>query len=83
MTKPVRKQPFTLGQVVATPAALALLEQHGKTPSEFLDRHASCDWGDLCDEDRELNDTAVEDGSRILSSYKLGEEKALDHHRSR
>lgn len=76
MIKPNNKPSFSLGQVVATQAALKLLEQHEKTPSEFLKRHATCDWGeDLCDEDKKLNDAAVEDGSRILSSYKVGEEK--------
>jgi hypothetical protein len=33
------------------------------------------DWGDLCDEDRQANDLALIDGSRILSAYRtsLGE----------
>lgn len=63
------------GRIVATPAALELLEVEGKTPSELLDRHLYGDWGDLCDEDKALNDAAVRDGSRILSSYELGDEK--------
>ena len=75
MIKPANKRSFSLGRLVATPAALELLDQHGKTPHEFIQRHQSCDWGDLCPEDAELNDAAIEDGSRILSSYKLGNEK--------
>ena len=35
----------------------------------FLARHSAGDWGDLSDEDRELNEQAVIDGSRILSAY--------------
>ena len=44
-------------------------------PSEILERlitrHISTDWGDLCIEDRELNDLAFknEAGGRLLSSY--------------
>lgn len=60
---------FTLGQVVATPGAIALLAECGQTPADYLTRHASGDWGDLCDEDQHLNDEALHDGSRILSSY--------------
>ena len=36
---------------------------------EFLHRHARAAWGELCDEDRELNDAAVE-CSRIVSAYR-------------
>ncbi len=75
MIKPAKKRSFSLGRIVATPAALELLERHGKTPHELIQRHQSCDWGDLCPEDAELNDAAIEGGSRLLSSYKLGDEK--------
>jgi hypothetical protein len=66
---------FSLGQIVATPAALEALEKAGQTPTEFLQRHARGDWGDVCDEDRRLNDEALGDGSRLLSAYRtsLGE----------
>ena len=75
LIKPANKKSFRLGQIVGTPAALALLEELGKTPLEFIQRHSACDWGDLCDEDKQLNDDSLENGSRILSSYKLGDEK--------
>ena len=75
MIQPANRPSFTLGRRVATPAALELLEQHGRTPQEFIRRHQSGDWGDLCDDDKRLNDASIEDGSRILSSYKLGNEK--------
>ena len=61
---------FELGQTVATPGALEVLEQAGQTPATFLDRHHSGDWGELDDEDKRLNDEALKDGSRILSSYR-------------
>ena len=39
---------FRLGRVVATPAALALLEKHGVASVTLLNRrHQSGDWGDL------------------------------------
>lgn len=64
---------FPLGQVVATPGALALLEQHQEAASTFLGRHSNCDWGDVCDEDQEFNNVALSEGGRLLSSYHLGE----------
>lgn len=60
---------FGLGQIVATPAALQAIESSGQSPADFLRRHAAQDWGDLDDEDKRLNDEAVQDGSRILSAY--------------
>lgn len=64
---------FPLGSVVATPAALELLEEHGQSPSDFISQHHVGKWGDaLCEEDKQLNNAALQDGSRIFSSYKLG-----------
>ena len=60
---------FELGQIVATPGCLAVLEESGQSPNEFLKRHVQGDWGDLCEEDKQLNGEAVKDGSRILSAY--------------
>jgi hypothetical protein len=60
---------FDLGRVVATPGALSALEASGQAPGDFLDRHASGDWGDVCKDDWDANDTALQAGSRILSAY--------------
>ena len=65
-----RQQPlFPLGQVVATPGALAALEKAGQTAQQFLSRHVGGDWGDLCEEDRKENQLSLERGFRLLSSY--------------
>lgn len=60
---------FSLGRVVATPGALAALEESGESPGLFLNRHIQGDWGNICDEDRAVNDSALFDGSRLLSVY--------------
>lgn len=60
---------FSLGQVVATPGALAALEEAGQHPFVFLSRHVSGDWGNLVAEDKEENQRALEHGNRIFSSY--------------
>jgi len=56
---------------VATPAALAAFETSGMDASELLDRHVTGDWGDLCKDDCQANEAALECGSRILSYYRL------------
>ena len=64
------KPKFSLGQVVATPGALEALQQANQKSTDFLRRHVSGDWGELCEEDKELNDQALHDDSRILSAYE-------------
>ena len=61
MTKPL----FPLGQVVATPGALAALEDAAQDISAFVRRHAGGDWGIIAVGDEGLNDAAVAEGVRI------------------
>lgn len=61
---------FSLGRIVATPGALEALHAAGQSASEFLSRHVTGDWGNLDDEDRQANDAALIDGSRLLSAYQ-------------
>jgi hypothetical protein len=62
---------FPSGRLVATPGALALLEQVNRSPLEFLSRHLRGDWGDLCQEDKAENELSLKYGFRLLSSYHL------------
>ena len=67
----ISKQPaFDLGQIGATPGALAALKKAGQQPCEFLTRHINRDWGDLDEEDRKENEYSLEHGFRLLSAYK-------------
>jgi hypothetical protein len=69
---------FPAGQIVATPGALALLEQANKTPLEFVSRHLRGDWGDdLCQDDKTENELSLKQGFRLLSSYKVTETEKL------
>ena len=69
------KNLFPLGQVVAIPGAISLLEDNGLNPSEFLTRHVTGDFGDLCNEDKKANHDALVDGARIFSSYFINKQK--------
>ena len=66
-----KKPMFSLGQIVATPGALAALEEANQSPSEFVIRHVRGEWGSVDEHDRQANDDALQDGSRILSAYVL------------
>jgi hypothetical protein len=63
--------PVPLGRVVATPGALKLLIEAGGHPFDYLVRHATGDWGELCAYDRRQNEVALRDGYRVLSSYEI------------
>lgn len=64
---------FPLGQVVGTPGALEAFEKTKQQPAEFLQRHVQCDWGEVCEEDKQANDLSLSDGSRLLSAYRLSD----------
>lgn len=75
-----------LGQVVATPGALAAIERAGQGPLAFLHRHASGDWGIVGEADKAANDRALRRGERILSAYRTATGEKLwvitEHDRS-
>jgi hypothetical protein len=70
---------FELGRIVYTKGIERLIiEEECDNTQEIarcVIRHSQCDWGNLCEEDKQLNDMAVVDGGRILSAYEIGENK--------
>lgn len=64
---------FPLGQIVLTRGIYDWMAHNGEF-SHFVDasikRHARGDWGNLTQEDKELNEAALRDGSRLLSAYE-------------
>ena len=66
---------FQLGQIVATPGAIQLLDEYCVPASTLLDRHVHGDWQSMDEEDRKANIAAVKDGGRIFSSYGVDAHK--------
>lgn len=66
---------FNLGHIRATPGAFGVFERARRLPDEFLARHQSGDWGDVCVEDQLANDHSLIDGSRLLSEYTMAGER--------
>lgn len=71
MTDTTQTARFALGQFVATPGALEALQHAGQSPLDFLVRHSQGDWGEVCKEDWQANDRALQEGERVLSAYRL------------
>lgn len=69
----IMKPRFPLGRTVATAGAIAL----GIDLSHYLHRHHCGDWGDLCQDDKQVNENALIHGERILSCYQLPEGRKI------
>ena len=77
------KHKFNLGQTVATPGALAALQDSNESALPFLQRHQSGDWGEICEDDKKLNDEAIshegnpDQQQRVLSAYRTAKNEKL------
>lgn len=58
---------FPLGLLTTTPSVIETISHEDVGIALF--RHANGDWGELDEEDRKMNDTALISGSRLLSAY--------------
>ena len=61
---------FSLGRVIITPGAGALLASQSINSMSFLSRHICGDWGDLDADDAAMNEAAISSKDRILSAYR-------------
>ena len=61
---------FLMGRIVATPGVLAAV------PRDEIDfalaLHQTGNWGELCEEDKKANDSALAGEGRLLSAYRFG-----------
>ena len=71
---------FDLGTVVCTMEIQSLIDsdpEYSIQISDCLRMHNECNWGNLCDEDKRMNDEAVcaeengEPTDRLMSSYNV------------
>ncbi|HTP65205.1 MAG TPA: hypothetical protein VMJ66_07435 [Geobacteraceae bacterium] len=64
---------FKPGRMVMTRGVNDLVaenEEFAKHVCLSIKRHLAGDWGDVCDEDRAANETALQNGERLFSVYK-------------
>mgnify|MGYP000716408418 CR=1 FL=1 len=73
------KKRFKLGHVVMTEGVKEMFEAETLVPpliiKHLLKRHARGDWGDVDDDDKQLNNDSVSSGNRLMSSYTVSGEK--------
>lgn len=62
------KMKFGIGHIYITANAMQVLTE--EDTRDALRRHMSGDWGDVGAEDWKWNDQALENNTRLLSSYK-------------
>jgi hypothetical protein len=62
---------FRLGRLLSTPGALERVSHSEMLRA--LERHVSGDWGNVCPEDAEANESALHDRARLLSSFTTEE----------
>lgn len=70
--QPVDPPLFPLGQVVATPGALAVMQALGISPWTLVRRHQRLDPGELGLADQQANRDDLAAGERIFSKYAVG-----------
>lgn len=68
---------FDFGRVVTTTTLANYCEKKGFSMLPYLIRHANGDWGDVCKEDWKSNDEALKNGLRLLSEYKLPDDRRI------
>lgn len=78
-----------LGKTVMTGGVNNKIAESEKFAREIkicMEKYITCDWGDLCNEDKEMNDNALINGNdRILAAYDTSEGKVYiitEHDRS-
>lgn len=69
-----------IGQLVASRGVAEEIKCNSafeKFVRKSFSRHATGDWGDMCEEDKAYNDYALEHGERLFSSYNYNEDTKI------
>ena len=68
---------YSLGEIVMTNGISNKMAESEKFANEITNcfkKYMVCDWGDMCDEDKEMNDKALRTGAaRVLAAYDTSE----------
>ncbi len=68
---------FSLGVVNVSPAAVEALFRTDASLTLLLKWHVSGDFGEMCYDDKIVNEKSIKAGGRVLSSYPLDDSTVL------
>lgn len=74
----MRKALFNLGQIAINRIVLNRMNDNpmfGQEVGVAFQRHASGDWGNLCEEDKQMNDEGLKGDGRLFSVYDTSQGK--------
>ena len=66
-----------LGKLVVTPSAAKVLEQSGTSAEELLSRHAAGDWGEVSQQEREINERGLRESFNLVSNYRMSDDQCV------
>lgn len=69
-----------IGQLLLTAGIRAEMDESSdfeKFVRKSFSRHATGDWGDMCEDDKAHNDYALEYGERVFSSYEYNDDTKI------
>jgi hypothetical protein len=71
---------FDYGSLMATQGIVCAGDNESFTEfvQKSLRRYFKCDWGEMCEEDIDTNNHALECGDRLFASYDIPEELIVD-----
>lgn len=72
---PLKEMAFNVGEIVFTSGVhnkASIDDEFADFVGDSFERHCRCDWGDLCREDKEMNENALRNGDdRLFSRYNF------------
>ncbi|RUS67431.1 hypothetical protein CUZ56_01376 [Saezia sanguinis] len=72
----ISQEPFKLGQLLLTNSVHDFVQKQRLNPTPYIQRYLNGDWGEMCDEDKQLNEQVLKNGGvakagRLFASYDL------------
>lgn len=71
---------FKMGELFVTNGVNCLRKEDFKFEvflHDSMKKYVNGDWGDMCEEDKKLNDYSVINGERIVAKYNYNEDVAI------
>lgn len=68
---------FRMGKIYITVGILRACASFPMPPEVLIIRHATGDWAEMSKDDHHANTRAIHDGSRIVSAYRIGDERFI------